>query len=140
MKSPNAILYPAFVMFSLTLTLLISLAYQRYRAIKAGAVNFRFYRTYNEGEQTPRLHLFGRHIQNHFEVPPLFYFAVALVYVTNSVSIVAIVFAWAFVFARYVHTAIHLGTNNISHRFLAFGTSLLCLLGLWLSLAFSLVT
>ena len=129
-----AIVYPSIAMALLTLGMIGYMGYSRYTAIQARQVSIKYYRTYNEGEQTPRLHLIGRHIQNHFEVPPLFHLGVALTYMTDSVSALAVVLAWGYFIARCVHSYIHLGPNNVSVRFFTFGASLVMLLGMWLCL------
>ena len=135
--SPETILFPAIAMFALTFGCILTLGLARFRAIHDSKVKISFYRTYDEGTQPKRLHLLARHVQNHFEVPPLFYAAVILLYVTESVSILALVLAWLFVVVRILHSYIHLGSNNVSQRFFTFGSSLSCLLGLWVALAVS---
>ena len=125
------ILYPAFCMFLLTLGCIFYMGISRYRAIHNRDVKISFFRTYNEGSQPERLHIIARHVQNHFEVPPLFYVGVILSYVTNNVSFPAVIFAWLFFSSRIVHSIIHFGNNNVSYRFFTFGFSLICLLGLW---------
>lgn len=129
----DLILYPAFAMFLLTISCFFYLGYARFRAIHAGDVKISFYRTYDEGSQPKRLHLLARHVQNHFEVPPMYYAGVLISYVLGNDSLLTLIFAWVFVAARYLHSYIHLGGNNVSVRFFTFGFSLLCLLGLWLS-------
>lgn len=131
--SPTLILYPAFAMFALTLACVVTMGASRYGAIRRGEVRMSFYRTYDEGTQPRRLHLLSRHVQNHFEVPPLFHIGVIMVYATASTTLAALIFAWLYVLARLVHTFVHLGSNNVTHRFFAFGSSLLMLLGLWAS-------
>ena len=128
-----ALIAPVILMAGLTILMVFSLGIRRYLAIRRGEVSIKFYRTYNEGEQTPALHLLGRHVQNHFEVPPLFYAGALMALVTDSVSVAVVICAWVFVLARIVHSVIHLGHNNVRHRFAAFGVSLLGLLGLWVS-------
>ncbi len=127
-------------MFFLTLTCVLTLGLNRYRAIRAGEVKISYYRTYDEGVQPKRLHLLARHVQNHFEVPPLFYIVVVLTYVTDSVGAVSVACAWSFVAARTVHTIIHLGSNNVSRRFFTFGVSLTFLAGLWVALLLRLLS
>lgn len=134
-----AILYPAFAMFFLTIGCFFYLGYSRFSAIHARQVKISFYRTYTEGSQPERLHLLARHVQNHFEVPPVFYVAVLMTYLIQNESLLTLVFAWLFVVARYIHSVIHLGSNNVSQRFFVFGFSLLCLTVLWLSNAYYLV-
>lgn len=127
-------LFPSAAMALLTLLMIFRMGYLRYRAIHAGDVRISYFRTYNEGEQPAHLHLVQRHVQNHFEVPPLFHIVVMATYVTGMVSTAAVVLAWMYFLARCIHSGIHLGSNNVSHRFFVFGFSLLCLLALWLHL------
>ena len=129
----TTILLPAFAMFFLTIGCIFYLGFSRYRAIHAKQVKVSFYRTYDEGSQPKRLHLLSRHVQNHFEVPPIFYAGILVAYTTTNDLLISLIFAWLFVLARVAHTFIHLGSNNVSVRFFTFGFSLLCLLGRWSS-------
>ncbi len=138
--SNSAIFYPAFGMFCLTMGCIFYLGISRYRAIHGRQVKISFYRTYDEGSQPERLHLLARHVQNHFEVPPVFYAGVVFAFVLNLVTLPALIFAWLFVAARCVHSFIHLGSNNVSQRFFTFGFSLLMLCGLWLNTFFMLMS
>lgn len=138
--NPNLIIYPAFAMFALTIGCFLYLGYCRNKAIHRGEVRISFFRTYTEGSQPARLLLLARHVQNHFEVPPIFYAAVIFTYITNSVTIFTVGLAWLFVATRVAHTFVHLGGNNVSVRFFTFGFSLLVLTALWLSLVFSVTT
>ena len=135
----SLILLPSFAMFSLTMACIFYMGLSRYRAIHRREVKISFFRTYTEGSQPARLHLIARHVQNHFEVPPLLHLGVVLGYASDSVTLPALVCAWLFVAARLVHSGIHLGGNNVSQRFFVFGFSLLSLCGLWLSLGWSLL-
>lgn len=82
----TAIVYPAIAMFFLTAALIARLAYLRVGAVQRGELSIRYFRLYTEGVQPDVLQLIGRHVQNHFEVPPLFYAVVLLPYVTESVT------------------------------------------------------
>ncbi|NND35677.1 MAG: hypothetical protein HKN81_00960 [Gammaproteobacteria bacterium] len=137
--SGEAIIYPAIAMFGLTLVVLVMLGTARYKAVRDRRVSIRYFRSYNEGEQPDRLHLMSRHLQNHFEVPPIFYAAVLFTYVTGSVTVLSVVLAWIFVGLRCVHSFIHLGSNNVLHRFYAFIASVACLVGIWGALLVSLM-
>lgn len=134
------IIYPAIAMFLLTAGCLATLGRARFKAIRNREVKISYFRTYNEGTQPARLHLLSRHVQNHFEIPPLFYIAVLFTYVSESVTVAAVILAWFYVAARCVHTYIHLGSNNVTHRFFVFIFSGLCVLALWLILAVQLLT
>ncbi|MCL6415718.1 MAPEG family protein [Aestuariirhabdus sp. Z084] len=132
--SSSTILYPAFAMFCLTLGVIFYMGFLRFIAIRNHQVKISFFRTYDEGTQPRRLHLLARHVQNHFETPPLFYIGIILSYLTHNDSFSVLLFSWLFVVARIVHTFIHLGSNNVSYRFFTFGFSLVCLCGIWVSI------
>lgn len=132
-------LYPSIAMAMLTLGMLLRMGYLRYRAIHAGRVRISYYRCYNEGQQPPDLHLIMRHVQNHFEVPPLFHAVVIATFASGTVTPLALMLAWLYVAARCAHSYIHLGSNNVSHRFFVFGFSLLVLIGLWAHLLVALL-
>ena len=134
-----SILYPSIAMFLLTMTLILSLGLSRFAAIKKGSVSIKYYTKYTEGEQPERLHILGRHVQNHFEVPPLFHIGIALLFVTDSASVLNLSAAWAFVALRAMHSWIHLGKNNVSQRFFCFGASLISLTVIWISLFLNLI-
>jgi len=133
----SAILFPAIAMFMLTFAVLAYLGGSRIAAIRRGEVDICYYRLYNQGEQPPRLQLIGRHAQNHFEVPPLFYIALLWLYATGGVTPAAVALAWSYFGSRCVHSFIHLGSNNVTHRFVAFAISGLILAGLWILLLVS---
>lgn len=135
-----SILYPSIAMFFLTISLLITLGLSRFLAIKTNKVSIKYYTKYIEGEQPERLHILGRHVQNHFEVPPLFHIGVILIFVTGTVTDVNLAAAWLFVAFRVVHTIIHLSSNNVSQRFFCFGLGLACLFTIWGSLLEALLT
>lgn len=137
--SDAAIIYPAIAMFGLTFVVMVMLGTARYKAVRARRVSIRYFRSYNEGKQPERLHLMSRHLQNHFEVPPIFYAGVLFTYVTGSVTILSVVLAWMYVVLRCVHSFIHLGSNNVLHRFYVFLASIACLVGLWGALLVSLL-
>ncbi len=134
------IIYPAIAMFFLTFSMIINLGISRVRAIKNREISIKYYQKYTEGEQPDRLHILGRHVQNHFEVPPLFYVGVILLFITNTVTLSAVIFAWLFFSFRCVHAYVHLGKNNVNHRFVCFGGTLLSLAGLWACLFIQLLS
>ncbi len=136
---PTAIVYPGIAMFSLSLAVLFHLGVSRFAAIRRRDVSVKYYRLYNEGEQPERLQLLSRHVQNHFEVPPLFYIVLLFLLVTGSVNPVAVTLAWLFFLSRCLHSYIHLGSNDVRRRFLTYGASGLILAGLWICLLVSLL-
>jgi hypothetical protein len=73
--------------------------------------------------------------QNLFELPVLFYVLVIVAYLTGSVSWLLLVLLFLFVMARAAHSFIHVGYNNVLHRFTAFVVSFGFLLAGWVVLA-----
>lgn len=135
----NAMLYPGIAMFFLTFAMVLYLGAARYRAVQRGAVSIKFYRLFSEGQQPERLQLISRHVQNHFEIPPLFYVVLLFTHVAGQVTAHAVGLAWLYFASRCLHSYIHLGSNNVSRRFFAYGASGLILAGLWLSVLVSLL-
>jgi hypothetical protein len=127
-------------MFFLSLAMVFHLGVSRFAAIRRRDVSVEYYRLYNEGEQPERLQLISRHVQNHFEVPPLFYIVLLFLLVTGSVTQVAVILAWLYFLSRCLHSYIHLGSNDVRRRFLSYAGSGLILAGLWICLLVSLLT
>jgi hypothetical protein len=136
----TAIIFPGIAMFFLTASAVIYMGIKRHAAIQGREVSIAYYRLFNEGNQPARLQLISRHVQNHFEVPPLFYIVVLFLYVSGTVTPWTVTLAWLYVVSRCVHSYIHLGSNNVSQRFFVFGASGLVLVTLWGSLLVSLLT
>ena len=76
-----------------------------------------------------------RHYSNLFEVPVLFYAACLTAFALGVVTCWLLAFAWAYVAARAVQSAIHLTYNNPSHRGGAFIVGMLSIVALWVNLA-----
>lgn len=78
--------------------------------------------------------------KNQFEMPVLLYaLAPALMY-AERVSPGYVRAAWAYVALRTVHAAIHIGHNNVRHRFVVFLASACVIYGMWGWFAVQLVT
>lgn len=125
------ILYPAFAMFTLSIGSVLALGFLRFRALQQRAVKMSYYKTYDQGSEPEALRQLSRHVQNHFEVPVLFHVGLLIAFVTQSSATALLVLAWGYVAARAVHTVIHVGSNNVTHRFMAYATSVFLLIGLW---------
>lgn len=132
--SANQILYPLFAMtllVAIVVTLLWSL---RDRAIRERLVSIKYYRDYTGASEPDYNKVVSRHYNNLFEMPVLFYLVVVLAYVTHHVTIWMTGGAWVYVLCRYVHSYIHLTSNNVIARFLVFAASMLVLLAMWIGL------
>ena len=97
---PTAIVFPAIAMFFITFGMVARMAVLRVGAVRRGEISIRYYRLYDEGAEQGRLRQISRHVQNHFEVPPLFYVAVLFLYATGSVTPIGVGLAWLYVALR----------------------------------------
>jgi hypothetical protein len=123
------VLYPVFALLALTLAVAIRMGYARYTAVSKKEVDGRYYVAY-QGNEPERLRVIGRHFSNLLEVPPLFYIACIIAFVTGQQGVLVISLAWAYVALRVVHTCIHLGPNIVMLRFQVFVLSVLVLAAL----------
>lgn len=73
--------------------------------------------------------------RNLFELPVLFYFALAVCAITGLHDTATLALAWAFVAARALHSAIQCSYNKVMHRFRAYLLGAAILLALWVRLA-----
>lgn len=114
-----------------TLAITLHLARKRFGGVKSGrASGKRFIANATQDGLPDDMVIASRHYNNAFELPTLYY-AVALAIVAGGYSdMIFAGLAYGFVGARVVHSVIHLGYNNVMHRFMAFGTSLLFLAAL----------
>jgi hypothetical protein len=138
--SPNAILYPVFAMFLLVAIVLLRMRRLRFAAVRSGEVSIKYYRSYQEGDEPEALRVVSRHFVNLFEMPVLFYVGVIMVYITHNVSTWLVTLAWLYVALRYVHSYVHLGSNDVRVRVTVYFASAFVLFLLWANLFVRLVT
>lgn len=129
-----SILYPLFGMFVLVNLVLFRLAYLRFISTQKKEVPLSFFKTFQGGEEPPKMRAVSRNLANLFEIPVLFYVVIILYYSMNVVTKEAIILAWAYVGFRYLHSLVHLTFNHIMVRFTFFILSNVALMILWLSL------
>lgn len=129
-----AILWPVFAMFALTAIVVVRLGTQRAGALKTGRISLGFYRLYRDGKEPEDVAATARHFINLFEAPVLFYAGAIIAYVTGQTGLLLVALAWGYVAARYLHTYIHLGRNDVLWRFRVYGVSWLLLAAFWVVL------
>lgn len=77
--------------------------------------------------------------KNLFEVPVLFYALTATALALGNVAQWLVIGAWCYVALRCLHSLVQCTYNKVIHRLLAFLSSSLLLVGLWITLMISLV-
>jgi hypothetical protein len=109
----------------------------RINAVRTKKVSRAYYKTFSTGEtQPPDALVAGRHFDNQFQVPNLFFIGCVAHLVINQVNGLTVGLAWGFVVARWMHSFVHLGPNHIYSRIATFGLGWLMVLGLWAQLGY----
>ena len=128
--SIQAVLLPLFVEVALTFVLLYWMAYQRTSALNAGEINARDV-DLRQPNWPPRMAQVANAFQNQLELPVLFYVLTILSLMTRHADLLFVLLAWVFVVCRVVHAYIHVTSNDIRRRGLAFGVGALVLTIMW---------
>ena len=130
MALTRLLLLPAFVHVAMVFFLVSRVGRGRVKAARSGAVRIKDVALDNSRWPDP-LRKLANAYNNQFELPVLYYAALALIIATGLADMVAVVLSFAFVATRMVHAFIHTGTNVVFHRFLAFASGVTCLFLLW---------
>lgn len=130
----SLLVYPMAAMVLLTFVILITMFRRRVSAVRAGSVDATYYKTYQGSVEPRETAALSRHFVNLFEAPVLFYVACVTAMVTGISGALIIILAWAYVALRVVHTIIHIGSNRIPYRIMAYFCSWLVLLAMWASI------
>ena len=129
-----AIFLPMLVVVALTFVGFVRMGTARAAAVKAGQ-DTAFYRAHLGTPEPEAATAAARHWDNLFELPTLFYAGCITAFVLGAVGTWTLVFAWGFVAARIVQSAVHMSYNNPSHRGLAFVIGVLFTFALWIAIA-----
>lgn len=128
------ILWPLFAMFALTVTVAVILVIKRFDAVAKKRIDPRYYKVYQGATEPEDVAVFTRHLSNLFEQPVLFYTVVLAAYATGQAGGAMVAVAWAYVVARYLHSAVHLLGNQVLWRVRVFTLSWIALTALWVML------
>ena len=131
--NPASILVPMLAIVLLTFIGFIRMAMMRGAAVKAGH-DPNYYKAHLGTPEPEATVAAVRHYGNLFELPTLFYAACLTAFVLPAVSLWTLIFAWAYVAARYVQSLIHLTSNNTSQRGGAFVLGVVCMIALWVDI------
>ena len=131
--NPASILLPMLTIVLLTFIGFIRMGAARGAAVKAGH-DPNYYKAHLGPPEPEATVAAVRHYGNLFELPTLFYAACLTAFVLPAVSMWTLIFAWVYVAARFVQSAIHMSYNNPSQRGGAFIIGVLAMLALWVNL------
>ena len=134
-----ALLYPVFIQVALTFALVFTMGAMRYGAVASGNVKVADIALGQRGWPV-RIQQVSNAYENQLASPELFYAGIAFALIAGSTSVLLVVIAWAYIGLRLLHALIHVTSNHLRSRFMAFAASLLVLLGYWVVLAVELMT
>jgi len=124
------------MVFMVVLTFGVGLvaAWARFVGVRTGEVKYGYFKLM-QGQGVPdRVTVTTRCFNNMFEVPVLFYVVCTLSISLGVESLPGLVLAWLFVALRSVQAFVHLTSNHLLHRMVAFWASFMCALLLWMNL------
>jgi hypothetical protein len=125
------VLAPVFVQVALTFALLFWSGSARVASIRSRAVKPRDV-ALREKNWPARVTQVANAYENQLELPLLFYVLIVLAFFTAHMTATLVVLSWLFVVSRLFHALIHVTTNEMRRRFLAFATGAMILLLMWL--------
>lgn len=126
--------WPMFTLVCWTLIILLRIAFKRLLPIARGQLSTEDFRLGESAKVPEHVQLANRNLVNLLEVPVLFYVAALLCLSQPIDSALLPALAWLYVALRIAHSLIHIGYNNVLHRLLAFGSSNVVLLVMWITL------
>lgn len=132
-SNPQLLVLAAGAQALLTIIVLLVLGARRNTAFKAGEhgedalLNDRAWPSY--------VLQASNNYKNQFEIPVLFFAAIATALAIQAASVVFVWLAWSFVAARIAHSICHCGSNKLSVRFISFFVSVIAVTIMWVLLA-----
>lgn len=132
-------IYPVLALVFLTFFVALRMGYVRYTGAQRGEVNPRYFRLLQGYDVPAHMRQVERAYANLLEMPILFYLLAVLCIVLSFSGSTMVLLAWVYVALRYLHSFIHLTYNHTVHRFLAFISSTLVLLAMWIILAVNMI-
>lgn len=131
MHNPG-ILYPLFTLAAWTGCILLLIPARRFAASARGEVSAADFKLGESPRVPATVSLPNRNYMNLLEAPVLFYVACLLIYLAPENSPTALALAWSYAVLRMIHSGIHLTSNKVLHRMLAFAVSNGVLVALWI--------
>lgn len=137
----QAIFLPVLLLVTHTSAVWCWMYVKRVRALSSGEVSMQTYRdrttTNNAGTAGSTA---SDNLLNLFELPVLFYTAVLVLFQLQAVSTYYVWLAWGYSLLRITHSLIHIGYNNVWHRFIAYFVSSCLLWAMWAGIAVRVLT
>ncbi len=108
----------------------------RKNSVVSGKTSIKYFKSYNINEVDPYVLVVGRHLENQYELPMLYFILNILTLFLGFTNLTFVILAWVFVISRFFHSYIHLTSNRIQLRMLSFTLGFLTLIVQTLILSF----
>lgn len=129
MSPTNAMFWPMIAHAFLVFGLYVLLFLRRKEYTFSDRQAFQNFR--ETGKESDRSLVVNKNLANQFEIPVLFHAVCILLYITDADNIGTVALGWVFVIARYVHTYVHVTSNNLRYRAPAFAISMASVILMW---------
>ena len=134
----NQPLFWPMLAYALWMSLLaFTLMVTRLKAVLKREVPVQYFKIYQGFNLPEKMAVWGRHYDNQFQLPLLFFITCLTAISLNRVTEITLILAWIFVVSRWAHSFVHLTTNYIPYRLIAFAFGWTAVLLMWIQLAFS---
>jgi hypothetical protein len=130
----QSVLLPVFVMIGLTFALLFAMVGARRSALVSRETQIRDI-ALGQPNWPTRATQVGNCYRNQFELPVLFYVLIAIALPIRHADLVIVMLSWVFVVCRFVHAGIFVSSNDLGQRSMAWLSSALVLLAMWVYFA-----
>jgi hypothetical protein len=134
----NDIFWPMIAQVALTFVVWLRMYVQRIGEMKAMRIHPQAIATSAAAAEKLRNTTAADNFRNLFEVPVLFYAICLALALTDRVTRVQLVLAWAFVVLRIAHSFIQITYNKVKHRFYIYVLGATCVFAMWAVFAVSL--
>lgn len=125
------VLLPMFALVLLTFGVVFAMLIVRTGAVRRGEIRPSYYELFRDGAEPELAHRLSRQFLNLFETPVLFYAACLAALATGQATPTFQLVCWGYVALRFLHAAIHLGSNPVLPRLVVYFCSWVVLLVLW---------
>ncbi len=135
----NLIFLPMLVQAVLTIAVLIALFPARVASMRTRRQSLRDITVATDAAWERQALKVSNNYKSQFELPVLFYVACVLALALRQVDIWFLSLAFLFTLSRIVHSGLHIGSEWLVGRFLAFCCGLIIVVALWVLLTVRLV-
>lgn len=127
----NAIFWPVIAQVLLVLAVAVRMYLVRVAEMRARRIRPQSIATSRTAAEALQNIAAADNFRNLFEAPVLFFAVCGALAITDTVTILQLALAWAYVGLRAIHSFIHVTYNRVIHRFAAYLASMACLFLMW---------